>query len=193
MSAREAILRAGFEIIDREGFEASTVAAICKAARVSNGSFFHFFATKNALAAELFLTALRHYHSAMANALAEDSNGVEGVTALVETHLEWVVREHFAARFIFERSRAEWMAHIREAQHAENASFASAIEHWRSPRIAEGVLHDLPPGVFLAQLIGPAQIICRAWLSGREAGDPRAHKQILIDCSIRALVRANGF
>ena len=52
--AQEAFLAAGLAVFDREGFEDATVAAIRTRARASNGSFFHFFASKKQLAATLF-------------------------------------------------------------------------------------------------------------------------------------------
>jgi hypothetical protein len=36
--------------------------------------------------------------------------------------------------------------------------------------------------------MGPAQIFCRAWLSGRDRADPREQIDTLIDCAIRAVV-----
>lgn len=188
MTTRAAILEAGFETIERAGFEAATVAAICKAAGVSNGSFFHAFPSKDALAAELFLTALKAYHVAMVEALRDDPDAARGVAALVGAHLDWVVSERRAARFIFERPRAEWMTYIREAQRVENADFVAAIEAWRGPLTAKGAMRDLPASLFMAQIVGPAQIFCRAWLSGRVDEDPQAHAKGLIDCAVRALV-----
>ncbi|MGL4559389.1 MAG: TetR/AcrR family transcriptional regulator, partial [Afipia sp.] len=37
------------------------------------------------------------------------------------------------------------------------------------------------------QIIGPAQFVCRAWLSGRDSSDPRSHADELIACAVRAL------
>jgi hypothetical protein len=42
--------------------------------------------------------------------------------------------------------------------------------------------------MFVSQLIGPAQIFCRAFLSGRDRADPRGEADTLIACAIRALV-----
>ena len=51
------------------------------------------------------------------------------------------------------------------------------------------LLNVLPmtPVMFISQLIGPAQIFCRAFLSGRDRADPRAEADTLIACAIRAL------
>jgi hypothetical protein len=42
--------------------------------------------------------------------------------------------------------------------------------------------------LFFSQIIGPAQIFCRAFLSGRDRSDPREQTEILIACAIRAVV-----
>jgi hypothetical protein len=42
--------------------------------------------------------------------------------------------------------------------------------------------------IFISQIIGPAQIFCRAFLSGRDRTDPREQADALIACAIRAVV-----
>lgn len=64
-TAREDLLEAGLAVFDRDGFEGATVAAIRTRARASNGSFFHFFASKKELAGTLFLEILQRYHAAI--------------------------------------------------------------------------------------------------------------------------------
>ena len=57
-----------------------------------------------------------------------------------------------------------------------------------APLIARGELLPMSPTLFFSQLIGPAQIFCRAWLSGRDRADPRDQTEILIACATRAVV-----
>jgi hypothetical protein len=56
------------------------------------------------------------------------------------------------------------------------------------PLVARGELLPMTSALFLSQIIGPAQIFCRAWLSGRDRGDPRLQADMLIACAVRALV-----
>ena len=53
--------------------------------------------------------------------------------------------------------------------------------------VARGELLPMSPTLFFSQIIGPAQVFCRAWLSGRDRSDPREQADILIACAIRAL------
>jgi AcrR family transcriptional regulator len=189
-SVREDLLSAGLAVFDREGFEGATIAAIRKRARASNGSFFHVFASKKDLAGALFLDVLGRYHAAMLTALGPSSSAREGIDRLIRVHLDWVVNNRREARYLFEISRSEWVEAIRDEQREENARFSAAIERWRAPLVARGELSAMSPILFLSQIIGPAQIFCRAFLSGRDRADPRPQADILIACAVRAL--ANG-
>ena len=186
--AREDLLAAGLAVFDRDGFEGATVAAIRTRARTSNGSFFHFFGSKKELAGTLFLEVLQRYHAAVLAAIEPPCGARQGIDGLIRAHLDWVVNNRREARFLFEISRSEWTEAVRDAQRAQNSRLAEAVERWRAPLIVSGELLPMTPTLFFSQIIGPAQIFCRAWLSGRDRGDPRLQTDILIACAIRALV-----
>ncbi|MBR0713740.1 TetR/AcrR family transcriptional regulator [Bradyrhizobium liaoningense] len=185
---RDDLLAAGLAIFDRVGFEGATVAAIRERARASNGSFFHVFASKQELAGALFIEVLRHYHAAILAALDPAPGATEGIDRLIRAHLGWVVTSRREARYLFEISRNEWGDDIRDVQRAHNARLAEGIERWRAPLIACGDLLPMVPVMFISQLIGPAQVFCRAYLSGRDRTDPRNEADTLIACAVRALV-----
>lgn len=187
-TAREDLLAAGLAVFDRDGFEGATVAAIRTRARASNGSFFHFFGSKKELAGTLFLEILARYHSAVIAAVDESRTAREGVARLIRAHLEWVVNSRREARYLFEISRSEWTEEIRGAQRTQNSRLAEAVQRWRAPLVERGELLPMSSSLFFSQIIGPAQIFCRAWLSGRERADPREQADVLIACAIRAVV-----
>jgi AcrR family transcriptional regulator len=180
-------LAAGLFVFDRVGFEAATVAAIRAKAHASNGSFFHVFGSKKELAGALFLEVLRHYHAAVLAALDPVPDAEQGIDRLIRAHLDWVVSSRREARYLFEISRSEWGEDVRDAQRAQNARLAEGIERWRAPLVAGGELLPMTPVTFISQLIGPAQIFCRAFLSGRDRADPRSEADTLVACAIRAL------
>ena len=184
-------MAAGLAVFDRDGFEGATVAAIRTRARASNGSFFHFFGSKKELAGTLFLQTLEHYHAAVLAAVGpsvDQAPGArDGLGRLIREHLDWVVSNRREARFLFEISRNDWTDEIRDAQRARNSRLAEGIERWRAPLISRGELLPMTPVLFYSQIIGPAQIFCRAWLSGRDPSDPRDQADTLIACAVRAL------
>jgi AcrR family transcriptional regulator len=187
-TARDDLLAAGLTVFERDGFEGATVAAIRNLARLSNGSFFHFFGSKKELAGTLFLEILQRYHASVMAALDPRADAREGIARMIRAHLDWVVNNRREARFLFEISRAEWSEEVRQAQRSENSRLAEAVERWRSPLIARGELFAMSATLFFSQIVGPAQVFCRAWLSGRDKSDPRAQADTLIACAIRALV-----
>jgi AcrR family transcriptional regulator len=168
------------------------VAAIRAQARASNGSFFHYFASKKELAGTLFLETLERYHNAILAEVQPGLSAREGIERLIRAHLGFVVERKREARYLFEISRGDWTEELREKQRALNARFAEGIERWRAPLVACGELLPLTPAIFASQVIGPAQIFCRAYLSGRERGDPRQHADQLVACAIRALAADRG-
>jgi AcrR family transcriptional regulator len=184
---RDDLLAAGLAVFDRDGFEGATVAAIRARARASNGSFFHFFGSKKELAGTLFLEILQHYHAAVLAALDPSANAGAGIGRLIRAHLDWVVNSRREARYLFEISRTEWSEAVRDAQRAQNLRLADGIERWRAPLVARGELLPMTPVLFLSQIIGPAQIFCRAYLSGRDRADPRLQADTLVACAVRAL------
>ena len=186
--SRGDLLIAGLAVFDRDGFEGATVAAIRSRARASNGSFFHFFGSKKELAGALFLEVLQHYHAAVLAAVDASIAAEEGIGRLIRAHLDWVVNNRREARYLFEISRSEWTDAVRDAQRSQNSRLAAGIERWREPLIARGELWPMTPTLFFSQIIGPAQVLCRAWLSGRDRGDPREQADTLVACAVRALV-----
>ncbi|VIO72304.1 HTH-type transcriptional regulator BetI [Bradyrhizobium ivorense] len=187
-TARDDLLAAGLAVFDRDGFEGATVAEIRSRARASNGSFFHFFASKKELAGTLFLEILQSYHAAIITSVDEGCGAREGVARLIRAHLDWVVTFRREARFLFEISRSEWGEEVRGEQRAQNSRLAEGIERWRAPLLARGELLPMSAVLFFSQIIGPAQIFCRAYLSGRDRSDPREQMETLIACAIRAVV-----
>src|ERR1700712_922841 len=191
-TAREDLLAAGLAVFDRDGFEGATVAAIRTRARAANGSFFHFFGSKKELAGTLFLEILGRYHASVRAGVAEPCGAQEGVRRLIHAHLDWVVNNRREARYLFEISRSEWTEEVRGAQREQNSRLAEAVERWRAPRLERGELLPMTATLFFSQIIGPAQIFCRAWLSGRDRADPRDQIDVLIECAIRSVVASSG-
>lgn len=185
--ARDDLLDVALAVFERDGFEGATVAAIRQRAGTSNGSFFHFFNSKRELAGTLFLEVLRRYHIAMLDVIDPPPGAEEGIARLIHTHLEWVVENRREANFLFEISRSEWAKDVRDARKARNATVAEGVEAWRAPLVASGELLPMQASLFFSQIIGPAQFVCRAWLSGRDPSDPRDHAEVLIACAVRAL------
>jgi AcrR family transcriptional regulator len=188
ISSREAVLGAALAEFDEKGYDATTVAGICRRAAVSNGSFFHAYPSKEAVAGAVFLSALRGYHDALIGAVTPRLSATRGVSALVSTHVSWVIRNRQQARFMFLHGMSRAQADVHAEQHASNARFRDGLSAWYAPHFHSGRLHDMSPELLVSQIIGPAQMFCRAWLAGRTADKPDRHLSRLTQCAIRAVV-----
>lgn len=187
-TVRDDLLATGLRVFTTVGYDATTIRQICRAAGISNGSFFHRFPTKSALARDVFLDCLQRYHSVMLTAVSDRPDAVDGIRDLIGAHLSWVTTDRERARFLFEQARAEWLAGARTEQHATNDDFRRGIETWTASLIESSRMHPLPVDVVISQIIGPAQIFCRGWLSGRDATPPTDHQHTLVQCAVRAVL-----
>lgn len=189
---RARLLDAASELFAAEGYDAVGVEKLRARAGVSNGSFFHLFAAKEDLAAELLVNCVADYQQAMIAALARCDDATTGVAAIVRTHIRWVMDNQDKARFMLDDARAAWFAKAAPHLKTRNAAFSAAVERWRAPLVARGRLRDVSVDVFLATLIGPANLICRSWVTGRKlsATSPTHNEPDLIALAQQALVIA---
>lgn len=191
---RERLLDAAVELFAANGYDAVNVEKLRKQAGVSNGSFFHLFAAKDDLAADLLVTCVAGYQAALIKALARCDNAADGIAALIRGHTRWVLNNRDKARFMLDDARAAWFAKATDRLNTHNAAFGAAIERWRAPLTAQGELRDVPLGIFVATLLGPANLICRAWISGRQltSASPQRSEDELIALACLALVISPG-
>lgn len=82
---RERILAVAEEYFARQGYEATSVAEICRQAGVSKGAFFHYFPTKQAIFLELLEHWLADLGEHLAALRARSSTVPEGLTLMAET------------------------------------------------------------------------------------------------------------
>lgn len=187
IGSEASIKEATLVLLDQRELEAVTVAEIREAAGVSNGSFFHHFPSKDALAGALYLDALRAYHERIEGVLVTGPPARVGVKAAIDAHLDWVATQRALSRLLFERERAQWMASIRDDQIAENRRFARSLDSWREELVATGQIVDVDVEMLIALIVGPAQIFCRGWLAGRTEDDPHERSASLVEAALRAL------
>lgn len=191
-SVRDRLLAAATDLFADEGYDAVGVERLRARAGVSNGSFFHLFAAKEDLAAELLVTCVTDYQAAVVRALARCDDAADGIATIVRTHIRWVINNRSKARFMLDDARAAWFARAAERLRIHNTEFAGKIEHWRAPLVATGRLREVSLEVFIATLVGPANLICRTWITGRKptTTSPTRSEDELVALALRALVIA---
>lgn len=166
-----------------QGFSEASMQAIRREAGVSNGSLFHFFPSKQALGASVYLGAIRDYQAAVLAALASSQDLDSGVAAFIDAHLDWTVSNRDAARFLAEVSHTGWSPEVVADIRAANEHMLGGMDAWWRAH-GSGAL---PLEVAVATLMGPAQMICRAWLTGALDASPLEFRAGLVATARRAL------
>jgi AcrR family transcriptional regulator len=190
VNPRDRLLEAASDLFAREGYDAVSVEKLRASAGVSNGSFFHLFAAKDDLAAELLVACVVDYQAAIIRALERCEDAADGVAAIIRTHIRWVIGNRAKARFMLDDARAAWFAKAAEQLRSHNVAFAGTIETWRRPLVTRGLLREMSTEVFLATVIGPANLICRTWITGQKpsATSPARSEDQLVALAVHTLV-----
>ncbi len=192
LTVRDRLLGSALALFVAEGYDGVSIEKVRKAARVSNGSFFHLFRTKADLAAEVLIACVAEYQASVTAALGAAPSAPDGIAAAIGAHLQWVQKNRSKARFMLDDARSAWFPLAADRLRACNRQFMAAVEQWREPLLARGELQPVPIEVFSATLLGPANLLCRMWLAGLKpsAIRPMRYQEALVELSVRALVPA---
>jgi AcrR family transcriptional regulator len=188
MTRREAILDAALHAFSDHGYEAATIADVCRRSGASVGSVYHHFEGKEGLAAALFAEGLRAYQAGFLAALEAHPDDAEGgIRAAVGHHLRWVEKNPDLARWLLAGRRPEVRLAGEAAVRDLNRQAFAQGHGWIARQVEAGGLRALPRDVYVPVLIGPAQELCRAWLSGDVAVRPTRRAAELADAAWAAL------
>ncbi|KAB2911631.1 MAG: TetR/AcrR family transcriptional regulator [Hyphomicrobiaceae bacterium] len=185
---RAKILQAALALFAEVGFAKARSGDICARAGISNGSLFHFFPTKEAIAVALYVEAVASYQADLVAALEAGRTPAAALRAVVAAQCTWVTREERRARFLFAQGTPDWHAGVAAEVASLNAQFRRSIESWRGGKAARARLRPMPFEAFAAILLGPSLMAIRAWLrSGGPA--PTGQARVFADAAVRSLLK----
>ncbi|MFI1911769.1 TetR/AcrR family transcriptional regulator [Nocardia sp. NPDC020380] len=165
LARRRAILDAALTVFLKSGVAGATVEALHRASGASVGSIYHFFGSKDGVAAELYLEILRDYYDTYLAVLQSNSTARGGIESTVRTHLEWVAANERRARFLFHHREFESIEEARPEITALNDYFYGAATAWLQPHITQGRIKPLPPRLCQSLWMGPCVEYARLWLA----------------------------
>jgi AcrR family transcriptional regulator len=97
---RDRILEASLELFVNEGFHGASTASIANKARVANGTLFHYFASKEELVIELYLSVKDNFLIQITeNYRREDEFGLR-LTELTRSIIRWAIEFRNEYRYI---------------------------------------------------------------------------------------------
>ena len=181
---RAAIIGAALERFLLQGVNATTLKQIQRDARASNGSLFHHFAGKEALAGAVYVDCAARYQRAFLGELDRHDDAETAVRGIVRMHLHWCADHPEMARFLITMTEPAVLRAAEPELKDLNERFAATLRSWWRPHAHYGTVRPLTPALSQALWLGPAQELVRAWLMGVIPDPPSAtDAEILADAA----------
>ena len=184
---RREILAAALECFAEHGYEATSIQQLCEAAGASVGSIYHHFGNKPRVAAALYLEGIRQVHQYSLAALLAARTVERGLASLVESYLGWVEQQPKYAKFLLSYRHADFMREVASELREANQGFRRVIADWAKPHMESGVLPRLPPELYSAILIAPAEVFARSWLDKRARTEMASAQRLLAKAGVAAI------
>ncbi|MGE8064817.1 TetR/AcrR family transcriptional regulator [Pseudomonas sp. NPDC089569] len=181
------IFRKALELFNEQGIEATTIDMIRAECDTSVGAIYHHFGNKEGLVAALFFTALDDQARLRDSYLAEATTTQAGVRALVHSFVDWVDSQPEWARFQYHARFAVTKGPFKDELAARNKARNKSLLEWLFDPVHRNELGGIPAELMLSLIIGQADSYCRAWLSGRVKGSPKAYRDVLADAAWRSV------
>ncbi|MBV4523436.1 TetR/AcrR family transcriptional regulator [Pseudomonas sp. SWRI74] len=181
------IFRKALTLFNEQGIEATTIEMIRAECDTSVGAIYHHFGNKEGLVAALFFTALDDQARLRDSYLADATTTREGVQALVHSYVDWVDSQPEWARFQYHARFAVTKGPLKDELVTRNKTRNKALLEWLFNPGRQDELAGVPAELMLSLIIGQADSYCRAWLSGRVKGSPKAYRELLADAAWRSV------
>ena len=180
------ILMAALDCFTTRGVSATTIEDIRAKSGASIGSIYHHFRSKENLAATLYVEGLREYQAGLLKALRRCRSAETGIRAVVAYHLAWIRGHANWARYLLQMREAGFMTAAEEANRELNREFHRDVDAWFEPYVRNGAVIRLPPGLFTAIVLGPAQMFARNWVAGRTSVTLEHAARVLGEAAVKA-------
>lgn len=186
-ATRRTILRAALECFAEKGFAEATLDDVRTRSKISIGSIYHHFGSKEQLAGALYLEGLRNYQQSIIATLSQSSDARGAIRSIVIGHLEWVRTNPGWSEYLFENRRTRFVAaveiEIKQLNERTFREIALLLDKYQR----SGEIMRFPLDVTVAILVGPAQQFARMWLGHRAKLDIMAAADALADAAWRSV------
>ena len=146
---------------------------IRRTAEISNGSLYHLFPDKVALAAHLFCAGMQQCQSGLLDVIAHAETAEQGIRDAVAWQSGWVDDNVATARIVYGDVPDEMLLAASPTHDRSARDYVRNTKQWVHRHVLDGTLRDLPFAVTHALWLGPTQEYCRHWLGGRAKLRPR--------------------
>ena len=145
-SRRRAILDTALETFLVNSVAGTSIEDIRRRSGASVGCIYHHFASKENLAAELYLEILRDYHHDFLGALRASKTAQEGIKGAVHHHFRWVAAHPERASYLFHCREPEVTAASEGSAREVNAAFYAEAGAWLAEQVDKRQIRTPPAG-----------------------------------------------
>jgi AcrR family transcriptional regulator len=185
---RTRILDAALAGFLEAGYEQTTVARIRERSGVSNGTLFHHFPTKEALADALYLESIASFQEGLWELLARRPRSLRAaVRSLIAHQVQWIETHVDRARFVYTRGTLEGDSPGGEQLEEMNRRLAAAYEAWLAPLLHRGQVRPVSMLMLNAIVTGPTHAMARRWLARQLPAPLHDYVDELADAAAAAL------
>jgi AcrR family transcriptional regulator len=185
---RTRILDAALACFLEAGYEQTTIARIRERSNVSNGTLFHRFQTKEAIADALYVEAIADFQDGLWPLLAQRPRSLRAaVRGTIAHQIEWIEANVARARFVYMRGTLDGDSPGSAELEEMNRKLADAFQDWLAPLVERGDIRPMPMLVLNAVVTGPTHAIARRWLAGQVTTHLHEHLDELTDAASAAL------
>ncbi|BCX69192.1 MULTISPECIES: TetR/AcrR family transcriptional regulator [Pseudomonas] len=181
------IFRKALKLFNEQGIEATTIDMIRAECDTSVGAIYHHFGNKEGLVAALYFTALDDQARLRDSYMADAATTRAGVHALVYSYVDWVDSQPEWARFQYHARFAVTKGPFKDELATRNKARNKQLMEWLFDSARRAEMGDIPAELILSLIIGQADSYCRAWLSGRVKGSPKAYREMLAEAAWRSV------
>ena len=170
LDTRTRILDAALTCFLEAGYEQTTIARIRARSGVSNGTLFHRFPTKEAIADALYVESIADFQAGLWRVLAQRPCSLRAaVRGTIAHQIEWIEANVGRARFVYTRGTLEGESPGSAELEEMNRKLASAYQAWLQPLVDRGAVRPMSMLVLNAAVTGPTHALARRWLAGQIA------------------------
>ena len=186
-TTHDRLLDCARQLFGTQGYAMTSMEQVRREAGLSNGSLYHRFPHKAALAARLYCDAMQQCQDGILGALAGSGRAEEGIRGAVSFQARWVDEHVELARLVYADLPDDVMVAAGPRLDRSSREYLRVVDRWLRVHIDAGRLVDHPFAVLHALWLGPTQEFCRHWLRGRGRLRPRHVAATLADGAWRVL------
>ena len=183
------VVAVALRLFGTQGYSQTSMEQVRREADISNGSLYHLYRDKAALAARLYCRGMIECQDGILDVVRTARAAEDGVRRAVVFQAGWVDANIELARLVYADLPDGVLAAAAPTLDRLSKNYVREVDAWLRGHIDSGALADQPFVVLHALWLGPTQEFCRHWLRGRGRLRPRHVAGDLADGAWRAVAR----